>query len=332
MSAQTYTEKFNYYLSLFLQELVTIFPEYHENMKTHYSELLELGENTNNNDKYVKAYMSVVKPHHSAIATKDDKLFKGLDEINILQGLDFRNIWTKDINTNTRENIWKYLQTLIVIGKKVVGDDDEINDLLKKFSASSGVTEGAEGAEGAEGTEVTEVTEVTGVTEVTEGAEGAEGAEGTEDEMMAMLKNMSTLTQDPETSLPDTSENEMKNLFEGGIISDIAKELTSELDLDNLDMGNPKNMNEAFANLMGGGAGGGNNFFNLVTKVGEKIQNKVQSGAVQQGDLMKEAQKMMGGLKNPEKMANIMKNKNQQQGGATRDRLKKKLDARRDKK
>ena len=93
-------------------------------------------------------------------------------------------------------------------------------------------------------------------------------------------------------------------------------------------MGDPKNMNEAFANLMGGGGGGQNNFFNLITKVGEKIQNKVQNGEVQQGDLMKEAQKMMGGLKNPEKIANIMKNKQQQQGGATKDRLKKKLEQR----
>ena len=41
---------------------------------------------------------------------------------------------------------------------------------------------------------------------------------------------------------------------------------------------------------------------------------------------MNEAQKMMGGLKDPNKMANIMKNRQQQHGGATRDRLRKKLD------
>ena len=140
------------------------------------------------------------------------------------------------------------------------------------------------------------------------------------------------MTQDPNESFPDTGEDEMKNLFNGGIISDIAKELTTELDLENMDMGNPQNMNEAFANLMGGGGGGQNNFFNLVTKVGEKIQNKVQKGEVNQGDLMKEAQKMMGGLKNPEKMANIMKSKQQQTGGATRDRLRKKLAERQNKK
>ena len=37
---------------------------------------------------------------------------------------------------------------------------------------------------------------------------------------------------------------------------------------------------------------------------------------------------MMGGLKNPQKMANIMKNRNQSSGGATKDRLKRKLEER----
>ena len=301
MTALTYTEKFNYYLSVFLKEMTTIFPEYQENINTHYGDLLNSESESCNSEKYVKEYMTVIKPYHSQIATKDDKIFKGVDSINLLQSIDFREVWTKDINDNTRENIWKYLQTLIVIGKKVVGDDNEIDSLLEKFK-----------------------------TDATESVENnKESSDNGEDEMLSMLKNMSTLTQDPEESLPDTSESEMKNLFEGGIISDIAKELTTELDLENLDMGDPKNMNEAFANLMGGGAGGGqNNFFNLITKVGEKIQNKVQNGEVQQGDLMKEAQKMMGGLKNPEKIANIMKNKQQQQGGSTRDRLKKKLEQR----
>lgn len=301
MTALTYTEKFNYYLSVFLKEMTTIFPEYQENINTHYGDLLNSESESCNSEKYVKGYMTVIKPYHSQIATKDDKIFKGVDSINLLQSIDFREVWTKDINDNTRENIWKYLQTLIVIGKKVVGDDNEIDSLLEKFK-----TDAVESVEN-----------------------NKESSDNGEDEMLSMLKNMSTLTQDPEESLPDTSESEMKNLFEGGIISDIAKELTTELDLENLDMGDPKNMNEAFANLMGGGGGGGqNNFFNLITKVGEKIQNKVQNGEVQQGDLMKEAQKMMGGLKNPEKIANIMKNKQQQQGGATKDRLKKKLEKR----
>ena len=242
--------------------------------------------------------MGVIKPYQSDIAKKNDKIFKGLEEIHLIEDLDFRNLWSKDINDNTRENIWKYLQTLIVIGNKIIGNDD-LDEMLAKFKKTN------EESEESENNSVSE-----------------------DDEMLNMLKNMSTMTQNPDEDFPDTSEGEMKNLFEGGIISDIAKELTSELDINNLDIGEPKNMNEAFSNLMGGGQ---NNFFNLITKVGEKIQKKVESGEVKQGDLMQEATKMMGGLKNPEKIANIMKNKQQQQGGATRDRLRNKLEERKNK-
>lgn len=301
--SQTYIEKFNYYLSIFLGEITNIYPEFADIVKSGYGELLETPESSNN--QYVKDYMTVIKPYLSDVAGKNEKIFKGLEPINLLTNIDFRDIWSKDINQNTRENIWKYLQTLVVIGKKIVGEDEEIDDLLQKFNSSKTESNA----------------------DSTEAESQGEDSNTMDDEMLNMLKNMSSMTQDPNESIPETSENDMKNLFEGGIISDIAQELTQELDLNNLDMGNPQNMNEAFSNLMGGG-GGQNNFFNLVTKVGEKIQNKVQSGQVNQGDLMKEAQKMMGGLKNPEKMANILKTKQQQTGGATRDRLKKKLEAR----
>ena len=300
--AQTYVEKFNYYLSIFLNEINNIYPEYQETLSKHFSELLQPeGVSDNSNQVYVKQYMTVIKPYLSDVASKNEKIFKGMEAINLLPEIDFRDVWSKDINQNTRENIWKYLQTLVVIGKKIVGDDDEIDELLEKFNSQK---QSVSSEESEDSTAI---------------------PDGMDEEMLNMLKNMSTMTGEAD-DLPDTSESEMKNLFEGGIISDIAQELTQELDLNSLDMGDPKNMNEAFSNLMGGK--GQNNFFNLVTKVGEKIQNKVQRGEVNQGDLMKEAQKMMGGLKNPQQMANIMKSKHQQTGGATRDRLRKKLDAR----
>ena len=113
MTALTYTEKFNYYLSVFLKEMTTIFPEYQENINTHYGDLLNSESESCNSEKFVKDYMTVIKPYHSQIATKDDKIFKGVDSINLLQSIDFREVWTKDINDNTRENIWKYLQTLM---------------------------------------------------------------------------------------------------------------------------------------------------------------------------------------------------------------------------
>ena len=98
MTALTYTEKFNYYLSVFLKEMTTIFPEYQENINTHYGDLLNSESESCNSEKYVKGYMTVIKPYHSQIATKDNRIFKGVDSINLLQSIDFREVWTKDIN------------------------------------------------------------------------------------------------------------------------------------------------------------------------------------------------------------------------------------------
>ena len=281
--ALTYIEKFNFYLKSFLNEMIVIFPEYKEEIESSYTELL--GKDNCKSDVYIKEYMGNIKNYNSYLAKKDDTLFKQSNELFFIRKIDFRNVWAKDIDEKTRENIWKYLQTLVVLGKKVIGDDDEIEQLLDNFNNP----------------------EIQNMKQETEN-------------MMDMLKNM---TQ----SIPETKDNEStgSNPFEGGLINDIAKELTSELNLENLNIGEPKNMNEAFNNLLGGNNGG--NFLDLINKVGQKIQNKVESGSINQGDLMKEAQNMMGSLKNPEKLAKeMMRNNNPHSGNSTRDRLRKKLD------
>ena len=282
----TYTEKFNFYLKSFLGELETIFPEYKEQLRNDYNEVITT--ESLNVETYVKEYMNVVSTYHSDISSKNNQIFLGETELKFLRNLDFSNLWTKDLSDTTRENIWKYLQTLYVLGKKIITSDDEVNEMLTELNSSS-----------------------------------QEDLSKHQQEMMNMIENMSKMTDDNRVNNDETN-----NLFNNGIISDIAKELTNELDLDNLDMGNPKNMNEAFSNIMGGG--GGNNFFNLVSKVGEKIQNKVESGEINQNDLLSEAQKMMGGLQNPEQMAKSMMNNNRNRGKeSTRERLRRKLEEKR---
>jgi len=282
--AITYIEKFNFYLKTFINELNVIFPEYKILLNDSYKTLLD--SDSSDSLEYVKEYMENIKTYHNYLAKKDENLFKLTNELNFVKGIDFRNVWAKDIDNKTRESIWKYLQTLVVLGKKIVGDDDEIDTLLQNLN-SEGKLENLK--------------------------------EETEN-MMEMLQNMNQMKQDPEENPESTDNKNNANPFEGGLINDIAKELTNELNLDNLNIGEPQNMNEAFNNLLGGGNSG--NFLNLINKVGEKIQNKVQSGSINQNDLMKEAQNMMGNLKNPEQMAkNMMKNNN-----PTRDRLRKKLE------
>ena len=279
----TYTEKFNFYLKTFLGELQNIFPEFKDSITSSYSEVLE--SESLSVDTYVKEYMNAVQSFHTQIATKQNSLFLGDSELKFLRDLDFRELWTKDLSDSTRENIWKYLQTLYVIGKKIVANDDDVSAMLNELNTPN-----------------------------------QDDFKQHQQEMMEMIENMSKITDENRAT-----NSEVENLFNNGIISDIAKELTNELDLDKMDMGNPQNMNEAFSNIMGGG--GGTNFFNLISKVGEKIQSKVESGQINQGDLINEAQKMMGGLKNPQQMAQNMRGGKGKE--ATKDRLRRKLEEKR---
>ena len=83
--------------------------------------------------------MTQTKQLNSNIAKKDDSI-KGINEIFILRKIDFRDLWSKDINNNTRES----LEIFTDFNSYWKGncDDDEINDLLKKFNESGGETLG----------------------------------------------------------------------------------------------------------------------------------------------------------------------------------------------
>ena len=253
MDGNTYLEKFNFYLNTFLSEINNILPEFSEVINNNYSDVIE--DNNLKTDKYAKEFMTSIDKYKTEIAEKNDKLFKGEESVFLLNGVDFKELWCKDLSDTTRENIWKYLQTLYVLGRKIVASDEDVTNMLNELNSSD-----------------------------------RESLEKHQKEMMDMINNMSQINQDPNESAHPSPE--VESLFNNGIISDIAKELTGELDLDKMDMGNPSNMNEAFNNIMGGG--GGNNFFNLISKVGEKIQKKVETGAINQGDLIKEAHQMMG--------------------------------------
>ena len=80
--------------------------------------------------------MESVNPFHTDIAQKNNQLFLGENSLGFLRGLDFRELWTKDLSDSTRENIWKYLQTLYVLGKKIVASEDDVNDMLNELNAS----------------------------------------------------------------------------------------------------------------------------------------------------------------------------------------------------
>ena len=128
----TYLDYFNYYLKEYLSELVNTFPETREPILANYRPLLE-GSN-DKNDIYAKCYYTKINNFLTQIAKKDETLFQTPGKI-FIEGVDFHLIWNHTDATNeNRTAIWKYLQILMILGRKIIPNHKEIVDMLNKVS------------------------------------------------------------------------------------------------------------------------------------------------------------------------------------------------------
>ena len=89
---QTNIEYFNSTLKLFINDIIKIYPEYHDSLNEYYKELLE--KDSCNDDKYIKRFIRKFSEIKEDIANKNDGLFK--ESVCLLKNVDFKEIW---INT-----------------------------------------------------------------------------------------------------------------------------------------------------------------------------------------------------------------------------------------
>ena len=128
----TYLDYFNYYLKEYLSELVNTFPETREPILANYRPLLEGKDDKN--DIYVKCYYTKINNFLSKISTKDVTLFDTSGKI-FIEGVDLYAIWNSpSANDANRIAIWKYLQILMIIGRRLIPNHKEIVDILSKVS------------------------------------------------------------------------------------------------------------------------------------------------------------------------------------------------------
>lgn len=320
---KTSIEYFNDYTRDFVRDVQETFPEYRDLLGEYYSDILT--EESQNTDKHVKRFMRKMREFKTEISTKSADLYK--EPVFILKNLDFKILFeSEELSKDNREKMWEYIQTLFVLGESIINDSERVKKLVKNFkrlrTSDEGATEGA--AEGA--------------------AESTEEAPDEEDEhILNMLKNLSERK-------PDKPLDE--NMFENGMIGKLAQELSEELDIEKmgLNISEDSNVDSIFSNLLSG-----NNpmkFMNLIQTVGQKIQTKMDENGLDQEALVNEATSMMsnlqgsnnlfdnlmkqagnlGGMANPGQGQGQAQGNNQEStGNATRDRLRRKLEERKNK-
>ena len=109
-------------------------------------------------------------------------------------------------------------------------------------------------------------------------------------------------------------------------IGNLAKEISESINLDSLNIENPEDLLNP-ANLFGGN--GGNLLGNLVQQVGASITSKLNSGEIQQDELVKDAFSLMSKMQNSsssnpiinEMMNNMMNNRETGMGGGSSEEV-----------
>jgi len=304
---QTNIEYFNSTLKLFVTNINKLYPEYSEVLNEYYNDILE--NDSCNDDKYVKRFMRKFTEHKEAISTKNNELFS--DSICFLKNIDFKDIWENEkTEKSIKDTIWDYLQTLYVIGETIISDSNKIKSLVESLNKKRS-------------------------------NEPLDENDSTENkELIDMLKNLSEKKD---------ATNIDENILNNGLIGNLAKELAGDINLDdmNLNLGGGEdgampNIGDIFGKLMSGD--NPMKFMNLIQNVGQKIKTKLTDGNLDQSKLLDEAQNMMGmlGNNNPlfdtllgnakKEMTEANPPNNSSHNNPTRDRLRKKLEAKKNKK
>jgi hypothetical protein len=128
----TYLDYFNYYLKEFCNELINNFPETQVPLLSNYRPLLEGRDDKN--DFYSKCFYTKINNYLANIAKREVELFQTPGKV-FIEGVDLYVIWNSSGCTdNHRVAIWKYLQILMILGRRIIPNHQEIVQMLQKVS------------------------------------------------------------------------------------------------------------------------------------------------------------------------------------------------------
>lgn len=319
---KTYLDFFNYYLQQFLTELINFFPATKPGILSNYRGLLE-GRDMKN-DAYVKYYMTKTSDCIVEIAKKDVSLFSR-DQVVLVEGVNFHDLWScSESNDVNRQAIWKYLQLLLLLGRRVIPSKKEIMDMLKQVGGTIDTPaatdlkkaegDSLEDKEGAAGgiSSILDMASNLGnlgslVGGLTGGGEGlanlgnivntvSEGLKGFNfEEMAKSMAGATSPASEDSTATSNSASSEDSNDVGGSLFADLAKDVASTFEIPKpteADTANPPDMSRAFQNFMSGD--NPSKMMGLIGKYGARLQQDIAKGKLNPATLLQQASSLMG--------------------------------------
>jgi hypothetical protein len=269
--------------SEFISDILNTFPEYTQIVLRWWT--TDADEETKNREvDYLLEHCKRVFPERFFdILYKNEKMFSlenNTINTEFLPGILFKHLWNLDISDNTKEIIWKYLQLILfsIIGN--IHNDGDFKDTAKLF-------------------------------EYIDENELRQKLEETFSNMNNVFGDVSCNdTMDSSFNIPSVNEiNEHINSMLGGKLGKLAMELAEETakeineDLSEEEINESTDSKKIFEKLFKNPT----KMMNIIKNIGNKLDEKLKSGEINESELMTEGAELLQKLKSTSGMGDLQK-------------------------
>ena len=253
-----------------INDIMDVYPEQKGSIYEKYESVMNMETLNLEECELLKNFMDNINKYSSKITNKD------LDVItdDLIDGIPLKKIWNSDISNSAKDEIWKYLQTFCIISINL-NSSKELQELL------SGETETID----------------------------LENRKDLKDlkKIKKLKESIDTINTNKSNDIPNM--NGMNDIFSNTGIGQLAKEIAEGLNFEemlgqnsDLDEGE-QNMEDVMQNIMNPA-----NFMNLFQNINSKVQEKIQSGDIDENMLTGEAQNLYGNFQNNPMFQSMMNN------------------------
>ena len=190
------SENVNTVFKSFLSEIIKVFPEYEKRLlKTYYNGTFETEQLI---EGKISEFMENIAEISQFISINDLTVIDK-DPI-LLENVSIKMIWKSDISTQTKNSLWRYLQTFCILHIKNNQNDERVSDVMESIKQNEKVKD-----------------------------------KETVKNMKKLKKLTELINEDViKENIKSSDMEQMGNLFENTQIGQIAKEVTEELDIEGI--------------------------------------------------------------------------------------------------
>jgi len=273
--------KFGKIIIDFVNDINLVFPEYKVFEKGIYTNLRDYLSDISNNDTDKGMCNSVLNDlyeyckqlypkHFFDILYKNEKIFES--DIYLLPEINFKCIWESDVSQETKSKVWQYLQLILMYITEQMDDSSDFGDATQLFDLLD---------ENEFKKKLAETFE-----ELTQTFSNDLSGGGLDEKLNDMSFN------NFDSFNPDKIHEHLSGLMNGKIgclAKEIAGDTLNDLEIDPSN-GNPQ---QVFESLIKDPS----KLMILMKKIGDKIENKIKSGEINQEELMSEASELFKNMK-----------------------------------